>query len=426
MKLIVKKTESIEGEAIIPGSKSHTIRAFIFASLAEGKSKITNALESGDTEAAINACSVLGAKIEKKSEGEFEVVGFNGSPKISDNKINTLNSGTTTNLIASVACLSDKKIVIDGDDSIRKRPMQPLLTALNNLGATVMSINNNGCPPIEVGGRLKGGRTELSCVSSQYLSSLLISCPLAPENTEIIVKNICEKPYIEMTLKWLDELGIKYDNENFDKIIIYGKQRYNCFEKSIPKDWSSATFLLAAGVLLGRDIIIRGLDLEDSQADKLVLDYIRKLGADIKIEKECIIVNKSKLIGCELDLNNTPDALPAIAVLACHAEGRTIIKNIAHARIKETDRINVMAQELSKMDAKVEEMDEGLIIEHSVLKGAKVKGRNDHRIVMALSLAGLIAEGETIIDTADAVNVTFPGYVKLMRKLGANMEVIRC
>ena len=426
MKLIVEKTDKLNGEAPIPSSKSHTIRAFIFASLAKGTSKLTNVLESGDTKAAIEGCSALGAKIKKKAEGTFEIIGFNGNPVIKEDKectINTLNSGTTTNLIASVVALADKKVIIDGDDSIRKRPVQPLLPALNNLGAEALSINNTGCPPIEIKGRLKGGKTTLNCKSSQYISSLLISCPLLEEDTEIELQNICEVPYINMTLKWLDEFGIKYENKDFDKIIIHNNQSYSSFEKKIPADWSSATFLLIAGVMLGDNVLIKGLDLNDTQADKEVIEYLKKMGADIQINKNGILINKSQITGCELDINNTPDALPAIAVLGCYAQGTTIIRNVSHARIKETDRIEAMNKELTKMGAIIRETDDGMIIDHSILKGTRLKGYHDHRIVMALSLAGMIAEGKTTIDTAESINITFPNYTNLMKKLGAKMNM---
>ncbi len=212
MKLIVEKTKKISGESNVPSSKSHTIRGLIFASLAEGESRLKNALESEDTKAAIKACSALGAEIIKKAEGEFEIAGFNGCPNLKESNINTLNSGTTTNFIASIAALADRKIIIDGDDSIRKRSVQPLLSALKNLGAEALSVNNNGCPPIEIQGKMIGGKTTLDCKSSQYLSSLLIACPLLDQDTEIEILNCCEVPYIEMTLRWLDELGIDYEN----------------------------------------------------------------------------------------------------------------------------------------------------------------------------------------------------------------------
>ena len=423
MRLIVEKTDKINGVSKVPSSKSHTIRGFIIASLAEGKSKLKNALESEDTRAAINACSALGAGIIKKAKGEFEIIGFGGYPIIKRKKINTLNSGTTTNFITSAAALAEEKIIIDGDTSIRKRPVYPLLSALKNLGAKARAINNDGCPPIEIQGRMNGGKASLDCKSSQYLSSLLITCPLLDQNTEIEVINVCEIPYIKMTMKWLDELGIKYQNQNFQKVKIIGRQKYFPFEKTIPSDWSSATFLLVASSMLGQNVVIKGLDLNDTQADKEVITYLKRMGSDIRVNKKGIIISKSKLYGCELDLNNTPDALPAIAVLGCHAEGKTVIKNVAHARIKETDRIKAMTNELSKMGAKVKETDDGMILEQSKLKGVELKGYNDHRVVMALSLAGMIADGITEIDTAEAIKVTFPNYIEEMNKLGAKMTL---
>jgi len=423
MRLKVDRTGDIRGEILVPSSKSHTIRGFVFASLAEGKSKLVNALESADTQAAINACTALGAGIEKKG-GEFIVRGFSGRPK-TDARIDTLNSGTTTNLIMGTAALGDKRVLIDGDASIRKRTVQPLLDALNALGAKTVSVNNNGCPPVEITGRMKGGRVEVDCRSSQYISSLLINSPLACRDTEIRILNLCEQPYIEMTLRWLDELGIRYENHDFKTIKIFGNQGYKAFEKTIPSDWSSATFLLVAGVMLGKDLMIKGLDIEDTQADKQVLDYLREMGADIRIGKEGIVVNRSMLTGCELDLNNTPDALPAISVLGCYAQGRTVIKNVAHARIKETDRIRVMTDELCRMGAHVEEREDGMAIEHSGLHGAHVHGYHDHRVVMALSLAGMIASGRTEIDTAEAVGVTFPDYAGIMKRIGAKIEITK-
>lgn len=422
MRLEVDRTEDIRGEIVVPSSKSHTIRGFVFASLAEGKSRLIHALEAADTQAAINACKALGAGIEKEC-GEFVVRGFSGRPK-TDSRIDTLNSGTTTNLIMGTAALGDRKVLIDGDASIRKRTVQPLIDALNALGAKAVSVNNNGCPPVEITGRMKGGIVEVDCRSSQYISSLLINSPLASQDTEIGILNLCEQPYIEMTLRWLDELGIIYENHDFESIRIFGNQSYHAFEKTIPGDWSSATFMLTAGVMLGRDLMIKGLDMEDTQADRQVVDYLKKMGADIRMGKEGIVVNKSMLTGCELDLNNTPDALPAISVLGCYAQGKTVIRNVAHARIKETDRIGVMTEVLRRMGAHVEEKEDGMVIEHSELQGAHVHGYHDHRVVMAMSLAGMVASGRTVIDTAESVSVTFPNYVDIMKRIGAKIEII--
>lgn len=424
MNLIVNKTEKLAGEIQIPASKSHTIRAIVIASLANGTSKIINPLFSDDTKAAINGCKALGAKIEKK-DNNLIIGGFNGNPKEPKEKLGMLNSGTSINMLASVAALGRFKVTLDGDSSLRKRPVQPLLDALKNLGANAISTNNNLCPPIEIHGPIKGGKTEVDCKSSQYLSSLLISCPLVQNETAIHAKNICEMPYIKMTLKWLDELNIKYENKNLEHFKIYGKQEYKAFEKSIPADWSSAAFPICAAAITNSDVTIKGLDINDTQGDKKIIKYLKNMGANISINNKN---NKIRIIGTELngtkiDLNETPDLLPVMAVVACFAKGTTKLVNVAHARIKETDRIKVMHDELKKLGADITELKDGLIISHKPLKGNFVNGHSDHRVVMALSLAGLISEGRTTIGTAESVSVTYPGYFESMKALGANLEV---
>ncbi|MFH0868170.1 MAG: 3-phosphoshikimate 1-carboxyvinyltransferase [Candidatus Woesearchaeota archaeon] len=421
MNLIVNKTEKLRGEIKMPASKSHTIRAVVIASLANGTSKIINPLFSDDTKAAINGCKALGAEI-KQEKNLIVVEGFNGKPKEPKEKLNMLNSGTSINMLTSVAALGSFKVILDGDASLRKRPSQPLLHALENLGVSANSINNNGCPPIEIQGPIKGGETDVDCKSSQYLSSLLITCPLIDNDTVIHAKNICEIPYIKMTLKWLDESNIKYENKNLEYFRIYGKQKYKPFEKSISADWSSAAFPICAAAITNSDVIIKGLDLNDTQGDKKIIDYLKKMGANIEINKDGIKIIGKELNGCEINLNETPDLLPVMAVVACFAKGTTKLINVAHARIKETDRIKVMHNELKKMDADISELEDGLVVRHKPLKGCLVNSHSDHRVVMALSLAGLIAEGKTVIDTAESVSVTYPNYFESMKALGADFE----
>jgi 3-phosphoshikimate 1-carboxyvinyltransferase len=368
------------------------------------------------------ACRALGAEIET---GEDWVVrGFGGNPKLHESKIDVGNSGTSLRLTTSVAALQEEEVIFDGDASLRSRPLQPLLDALNNLGAKAYSLENNGCCPISVKGRMRGGKTEVSGVTSQYLSSLLISTPLLEEDTEIRVIDLHEKPYVEMTLTWLDEQQINYEREGWEIFRVRGRQSYHQFDKRVPGDFSSATFPLCAAVITPSHLMLKGLDMNDTQGDKEVITMLKKMGAGIQIKKEGILVDSSELMGCELDLNNTPDALPALAVVGCYAKGETILKNVAQARIKETDRIKVMATELSKMGAEIEEMKDGLIIQQSELKGTRVSGYHDHRVVMALSLAGMMAQGETEIDSAESVDITFPGYVGKMCRLGARMEIV--
>lgn len=423
MNLKVYPTEKLSGKITIPGSKSHTIRGVVMAALAEGVSRLENPLHSDDTKAAFQAVTALGAEISATDPKEWVIRGFGGKPRPPAGPLDMLNSGTSTNLVASVAALADFEVIIDGDASIRKRPVQPLLNALVQLGAQAESVHHNQCPPLRLRGPLQGGLAEVDCRSSQYVSSLLITCPLLPEDTEIQVRNLCEAPYIQMTLDWLTYLGIQYrQEEGYNRFFIPGRQGYASFSRSIPADWSSATFpLCAAAMLKGSDCLIQGLDLQDSQADREVLTYLARMGAKVDYTEPGLRVQGGLLEGKELDLNNTPDALPAMSVIGCLAKGVTKLTNVAHARIKETDRLRVMAEELGKMGAKIQETADGLIIEHSTLRGAKVHGHHDHRVVMALSLAGMAAEGITEIDTAEAVGVTFPNYFSLMQSLGCQM-----
>lgn len=423
MKITVSHTETLKGEIVIPGSKSHTIRGVVIGSLAEGITKLISPLVSEDTLASVRGCIQLGAKIDISGK-DWIIEGTGGRISKPTEKLYLANSGTSLNLLTGVASLGDFDVILDGDSSLRTRPVQSLLDALNQLGASAVSIMNNGNPPVKIRGRIKGGSTTVNGISSQFVSSLLISTPLADEDTEIHVVNVREVPYIEMTLKWLEERGIMYEkNSNYTYFRIKGRQRYRAFEKVIPADWSSATFFLVAGAITSSDILLKGLAINDTQGDKMVIEYLKKMGADITIEKEGIRVKGSKLYGTELDLNSTPDALPAMAVAGCFAEGTTRIYNVAHARIKETDRIRVMAEELSKMNGRIEETHDGLIIHKSKLKGTRVDGHYDHRVVMALTLAGLIGSGETEITTAEAISVTFPNFIDLMKSIGAEISI---
>jgi len=231
---------------------------------------------------------------------------------------------------------------------------------------------------------------------------------------------------VQMTLDWLDKQQIKYDNQQMRTFKIKGNQSYKAFEEAIPADFSSATFFLCAAAMSAEQVTLLGLDFTDSQPDKAVVDYLKAMGADITIGPNSVTVKAATLKGTELDMNKTPDALPAMAVTAAFAEGTTKLLNVPQARSKETDRIKCMAEELKKMDIDVEELPDGLTIGGSKPKPVELHGWADHRIVMALSLAGMNLDAQCTIDTAEAISVTFPGYVELMKGIGANMEVLNC
>ncbi len=422
MKLRVLRSET-GGTVHIPGSKSHTIRSVFIASLADGTSEILNPLVSGDALSAVEVCKALGADI-KIEDDRFIVKGFNGMPRTPGDVINVGNSGTTLRFGIMTAVLQEGFSVFTGDDQIRRRPVGPLLKAINNLGGTAFSTRGNDSAPVVVKGRIRGGYTDIDSVTSQYLSSLLINLPLLDEDTEIQVTRLNEVPYVEMTLWWLDRQGIQYSNEDFRYFRIRGRQYYKPFRITIPGDFSSATFFMVLAAISGGEFCLKNLDMSDPQGDKQVLSILEKMGAKVSFEPDSIRIKGDKLVGMEIDMNSIPDALPAMAVAGCFAEGETRLVNVSQARLKETDRIHVMYQELKKMGADIEELPDGLIIRQSRLKGCPVSGWGDHRVVMALAIAGMNIEGETVIDTAEAINVTFPEFVELMKLCGGKLELI--
>ncbi|MCX7708273.1 MAG: 3-phosphoshikimate 1-carboxyvinyltransferase [Clostridia bacterium] len=422
MLLKVNKSDT-SGTVRIPGSKSHTIRALFIASLANGVSEITDPLISDDALSAVRICRNLGADITAQ-ENKYIVKGFNGVPKVPDDILDVGNSGTTLRFAVMTAALSEGCTVFTGDYQIRRRPLGPLIHAMNNLGAEAFSTRNNGMAPVVVKGRIKGGITDLDSVTSQYLSSLLIHCPLLEKDTEVEITRLNEVPYVEMTMWWLEKQGIRYLNNSFKDLYISAGQHYKPFNMSIPGDFSSATFFAVLAAISGGEFALQNLDMTDPQGDKQVFHILESMGAKVTFEEDSIRIKGDTLKGMEIDMNAIPDALPAMAVAGCFAEGETRLVNVPQARMKETDRIRVMYEELTKMGADIQELPDGLVIRRSKLKGCPVKGHDDHRIVMALAVAGLNVDGETVIDTAEAMNITFPEFVELVKKCGGSAELI--
>jgi 3-phosphoshikimate 1-carboxyvinyltransferase len=424
MKLISQRSR-LRGSVCIPASKSHTIRAVAIGSMATGTSIVRNPLVSSDTLSAVTCFQGLGAEIDTEDPIRWTIRGTGGAVSIPKEPIDVGNSGTTLPFGMACAALlaGPGRIHFTGDHQIQRRPVGPLMHSLLDLGTRSEAERNNGCAPLWVEGSLKGGTTSIECLTSQYLSALLIACPMAPHDTTIEVPLLNEPDYVQMTLDWIDRQNIQYQREEFRQFRIRGGQRYTAFDTAIPADFSSATFFFCAGAVLDADITLRGLDFTDSQPDNAVVEYLQRMGADIQNEPDGIRVRGSRLNGVHIDMNRTPDALPAMAVTGAFAGGQTRLDNVPQARRKETDRIRCMAEELKKLEVRVDELDDGLIIyESGRIQAASLRGHGDHRIVMALSLMGLASEDPIEIDTAEAIAVTFPDFVGLMQGLGAKME----
>ncbi len=419
------KKSNLKGKITVPPSKSHTIRALLIATLAEGDSIIEGALLEGDGLSALDASVGLGAKYQQLGN-VLKITGIGNDFSGGSDTLFLGNSGTGTRLFTSAAALGRKPRTFDGDVSLRSRPMKPLLDALQDLGASCTIHQDDRDIPFTIQGPVTGGETTVSGVTSQFLSSLLIAAPLAKNDSVIHVEDLHEKPYVEITLWWLDKMGMPCDvSDDFSTFRIQGNQHYPPLNQRIPGDFSSATFGAVAAALTGGPVILDNIDFSDPQGDKEIFTILEHMGVQVNREVLSATVQKSAAVhGAEIDLNTMPDALPALSVLGCIAEGSTHIVNVKQARIKETDRIAVMTEELTKMGASVEEKDDGLVIHQSALTGTTVNGHHDHRVVMALALAGLVAEGETIIETAESATVTYPGFVEDFKNIGAAIEVI--
>ncbi|MCU0821092.1 MAG: 3-phosphoshikimate 1-carboxyvinyltransferase [Spirochaetes bacterium] len=419
MKFIVKPSK-IGGKVNIPGSKSHTIRALVFGLLADGESVIDYPLESSDTRSCINMIRRFGAVV-MEDENKWRIRGKGGRIDVPGDIVDVGNSGTSLYIGLGVASLAEGYTIFTGDHQIRNRPADALLKSIRDLKGDAFSTRGNGKPPVVVKGRIGGGETSIEAVTSQYLTSLLIAAPLAKGDTLINVPLLYEKPYVTMTLGWLDKLGIKYTNNDYKSFKIKGGQRYPSFREYIPADFSSGTFFLAAAAITGAELELLGLDISDTQGDKEVVNILKKMGASVETGARKITIKGGSMKGGVFDLNSIPDSLPALSVAGCFADGETRLVNVPQARLKETDRISVMCAELRKMGADIEELKDGLVIRRSALNGAHVNGNDDHRAVMALAVAGLMAEGETVIDTAESVSVTFPNFLDLMKSIGADI-----
>lgn len=416
----VKKSE-VYGEVEAPPSKSYTHRSIVIGSLGH-YSRIEKPLLSADTLATVGACRAMGAEIDVKDD-HLEVAGVIGRPKVPDDVINAANSGTTMRLCLSMAALADGATVFTGDSSLRTRPNGPLIKALNDLGSICFSTRHNGRAPVVVQGPMKGGEIFIEGgISSQFISSLLISCPFARRDTTINIKGeLKSKPYVEVTLEMMEKAGGKVATD-FKEFHIESDQDYHLKSYRVPGDFSSASYMLAAGALAGK-VTVSNL-FESKQGDAAIMEYLLDMGANVfwDTEKGTVTVEQAGLRGIDIDAGATPDLVPTLAVLAACAKGTTRITNAAHVRYKETDRLHAMATELKKMGADITEEPDGLIINGGRLKGAKVDGYDDHRIVMALSIAGMMATGTTSVDTAGSVDISYPGFFADLKRIGAKVE----
>lgn len=413
--MIEIKPSRVSGKIEIPASKSQTIRAFLIATFAKGKSIIRHPLISEDTKAAVEACRSLGASIEFNQDKSCAYVdSTNALTDIENTIIDCKNSGTTEYLLLPMAASTGKEVTITGDEQLRSRPVGPLAKSLEDLGVQIHC--ENGKPPISIKGPLKGGTTTIECKTSQYLSGLLLGLPLAESDSEIHCSLLNEKPYVGMTLSWMDTQAIDYEiSDDYMNAQIKGKQSYKSFDCYIDGDFSSASFFFCMAAISKSSITVKGLNKNDPQGDKEILNILKRMGATISWnENEVTVTGPEKLRGGEFDLNAIPDALPVLSITAAFATSDVHLTNVPQARIKETDRIATMCDNLRQLGVDVDEEEDGMMIHPTgCLQGGYTKGYGDHRIIMALATAAAGSTGSIFIDDISAASVTFPTFFEL-------------
>ena len=415
---------ALSGRIAVPPSKSHTIRRLLIASLAEGTSRIEAPLDSLDTQSCAAVFRALGADIRAEAGGAAALVrGTSGAHGIAapDAPLDVGNSGTTLFFALAAASLAALPVSFTGDAQIARRSALPLLDALSSLGVRVES--QAGCVPITVRGPLGGGRVSLSCPTSQYLSALLLAAPLTPPGTTLQIETplLNEIPYVEMTLSYLDRLDVRSTRAaDFSSFSVEGGAVYRPLSGPVAGDFSSAAFPALAAALSDGAVELANLDPDDCQGDKAFFAILETAGARTSWRREgelwiARVEGVGELSAVEADLNATPDLLPACAVLGAFARGESRFYNVAHARLKETDRIAVMAAELAKLGVRCRELPDGLVIEGEGRPTPREKpvfdGHGDHRVVMSLAAAALGLAGGAEVRDAEAADVTYPGFL---------------
>ena len=413
----IKPLDKVDVTVRVPGSKSITQRALIAAALADGESTLRGPLASEDTHYTATALRAMGMTVDEEADC-WRVRGSGGRITAPAGEIFLGNNGTATRFLTSVAALGHGEFRITGEKRMEERPIQPLMTALAGWGVEIESIKGTGCPPLAIRARgIRGGRTLLpEGKSSQYLSSLLLVAPYGDEPAILdVAGEVLSKPYVTMTLAVMDSFGIKVtavpELNHFE--IPCGS--YRARDYAIEGDASSASYFFAAAAITGGRVTVANVPRPSLQGDAVFADLLGRMGCTVTSTGEGItVVGPAELRGIEVDMGDCPDVVPTLAVVASQARGRTVIKNIAHLRIKECDRLQVMVHELSKLGARVEERPDAMIIEGlgpdaPPMHGAEIETYQDHRIAMCFAVAGLVVPGVKVLGE-ECVAKSFPDF----------------
>jgi len=409
----IEPTEALFARVRPPGSKSITNRALICAALAEGESVLSGALDSEDTQVMVESLRRLGIDVTHDAKRSLiKVVGCNGQIPASQADLFIANSGTTVRFLTAMLTLGRGRYRLEGVERMHSRPIKDLVDALNRLGAVIACPSGTGCPPVEVtAAGLPGGNSSIAGnISSQYLSAILMAAPYAASSVELqVVGELVSRPYVQMTASVMKSFGGKLEVESDDRFFVPAPQTYTACEYDIEPDASAASYFWAAAAITGGKITVTGLHRKALQGDVAFCEVLAQMGCEVEYDDNSITVVGGDLQGVDVDMNAISDTVQTLAAVALFAEGPTTIRNVAHNRHKETDRIGDLACELRKLGAEVTETDDGLCITPGELKPAEIETYNDHRMAMSLALVGLKVPGVEILNP-ECVNKTYPAF----------------
>ncbi|EBJ2906168.1 3-phosphoshikimate 1-carboxyvinyltransferase [Salmonella enterica] len=420
--LTLQPIARVDGAINLPGSKSVSNRALLLAALACGKTVLTNLLDSDDVRHMLNALSALGINYTLSADRTRCDITGNGGPLRAPGALELFlgNAGTAMRPLAAALCLGQNEIVLTGEPRMKERPIGHLVDSLRQGGANIDYLEQENYPPLRLRGGFIGGDIEVDgSVSSQFLTALLMTAPLAPEDTIIRVKGeLVSKPYIDITLNLMKTFGVEIANHHYQQFVVKGGQQYHSPGRYLVEgDASSASYFLAAGAIKGGTVKVTGIGRKSMQGDIRFADVLEKMGATITWGDDFIACTRGELHAIDMDMNHIPDAAMTIATTALFAKGTTTLRNIYNWRVKETDRLFAMATELRKVGAEVEEGHDYICITPPAkLQHADIGTYNDHRMAMCFSLVALSDTPVTILDPKCTAK-TFPDYFEQLARM---------
>ena len=414
----IKPVQNLQATITVPGSKSYTNRALLIAGLTDGECRLEKPLVSDDTKYMIRALKAFGISVQEEKEA-FIVSGRGGKLSTPEEDIFIGNAGTTMRFLTTFSALVPGKTRLDGDERMRQRPLADLLHCLTQMGVKAVSANGNGCPPIDIaGGEVPGGEVQLAGdKSSQYLTSILLSAPYFKNDTCIHIQgDLTSKSYADITLDIMKTFGVSVINESYQRFKVKAGDRYNAQTYQGESDWSSASYFLAAAAVTGGEVTLTDINPHSVQGDAQFTSVLEKMGCRVEKKSNTLQIKGNPLKGITINMNNMPDAVQTLAVTALFAEGETVIQGIGNLRIKETDRILALANELTRLGAEVETGEDYLVIRPGDYRGAEIETYDDHRMAMSFAVAGLKIPGIRIKNPT-CVEKSFPDFFQRFANL---------